>query len=249
MGEDSGGATFLSYAREDSDFALRLVKVLRAAGTNVWMDQLEISAGQNWDAAVDDALKVCSRLLLVLSPAAVTSANVMNEIRFALDRKKTIIPILYRDCEIPHQLSRLQWIDFRGGDTNASAALVQRLSQETHKWRKESIQDWFAHERDLRDRWNAQDGGKREQSSYVKADPFQLNLHLSYSQGFEQGPIIQRAGDWPPIMDDPGKVGSFTADPERQRIGTNYVSDSEQQEHSEDLFLLFAANYLMFAAL
>ena len=50
-------------------------------------------------------------------------------------------------------------------------------------------------------------------------------------------------------MDDPEKPGSFTDDPDRQRIGTNYVRQSEQQKHSEDLFLLFAGNYILFAAL
>jgi hypothetical protein len=37
-------AAFLSYSREDSDFALRLADDLKAAGTNVWLNQLEIEA-------------------------------------------------------------------------------------------------------------------------------------------------------------------------------------------------------------
>jgi hypothetical protein len=114
-------------------------------------------------------------------------------------------------------------------------------------WIVDSIPDWF--EVVHPDRWKFQEGDKREHSSLIKANPFALDLHLSYSQGFEQGPIIQRTGDGSPIMDDPEKPGSYTEDPERQRVGTNYVLDAKHQEHSEDLFLLFAASCVLFAAL
>ena len=35
-------AAFFSYSREDSEFALRLAKDLKAAGANVWLDRLDI---------------------------------------------------------------------------------------------------------------------------------------------------------------------------------------------------------------
>jgi isopentenyl diphosphate isomerase/L-lactate dehydrogenase-like FMN-dependent dehydrogenase len=40
--------TFISYAREDSEFALKLVRDLRQAGANVWLDRTDIPVGQNW---------------------------------------------------------------------------------------------------------------------------------------------------------------------------------------------------------
>jgi hypothetical protein len=116
-------------------------------------------------------------------------------------------------------------------------------------WIVDSIPDWFNSDDTYRDRWKSQERDKREHSSLIKANPFALDLHLSYSQGFVQGPIIQRTGEGSPIMDDPEKPASHTDDPERQRLGTNYILDSKHQEHLEDLFLLFAANYVLFAAL
>ena len=41
MGADTPSA-FFSYSREDAQFALRLAEDLKAAGANVWMDQLDI---------------------------------------------------------------------------------------------------------------------------------------------------------------------------------------------------------------
>jgi TIR domain len=36
---------FVSYSRDDSEFALRLVKDLTAAGASVWLDQVNLSLG------------------------------------------------------------------------------------------------------------------------------------------------------------------------------------------------------------
>ncbi len=104
---------FFSYSREDSEFALRLASDLRAAGSAVWIDQLDIGPGQLWDRAVQSALENCPSVLIILSPASVNSDNVMDEVSFALDQKKTLIPVLYRDCDIPFRIRRFQHIDFR----------------------------------------------------------------------------------------------------------------------------------------
>jgi hypothetical protein len=43
---------FFSYSRDDSEFALRLAADLKAAGANVWLDQLDIAPGQRWARTV-----------------------------------------------------------------------------------------------------------------------------------------------------------------------------------------------------
>jgi hypothetical protein len=47
---------FVSYSRQDSDLALRITKDHQKAGANVWLDQLAIRAGQQWDREVQAAL-------------------------------------------------------------------------------------------------------------------------------------------------------------------------------------------------
>jgi TIR domain len=102
---------FLSYAHEDAEFVLRLAKDLRAGGADVWIDQLDIKAGERWDRAVEDALAKCPELLVILSPAAVKSTNVMDEVSFALGEGKTVLPVIRRACNIPFRLRRLQYVD------------------------------------------------------------------------------------------------------------------------------------------
>jgi Flp pilus assembly protein TadD len=102
---------FLSYAREDAEFVLHLAKDLRTGGAGVWVDQLDIAPGQRWDRAVEDALAKCLQLVVILSPAAVESTNVMDEVSLALEDGKTVVPVLHRQCKIPFRLRRLQYVD------------------------------------------------------------------------------------------------------------------------------------------
>jgi TIR domain len=102
---------FVSYAREDAEFVLRLAKDLRMGGAGVWVDQLDIAPGQRWDRAVEDALAKCLQLVVILSPAAVESTNVMDEVSLALEDGKTVVPVLHRQCKIPFRLRRLQYVD------------------------------------------------------------------------------------------------------------------------------------------
>ncbi len=123
--------TFFSYSRSDSDFVLQLAKDLRSAGEELWLDQLDITAGSRWDSSIEAALNKSSRLIVVLSPESVTSNNVMDEVSFALESGKTVIPVLYQECATPFRLRRLQHIDFTGDYQTALQHLIKSLSQPT----------------------------------------------------------------------------------------------------------------------
>lgn len=105
-------AIFISYSRSDSDFAMKLANDLREAGINVWLDQLDINTGERWDRSIQSALRECPRLLIILSPDSMNSDSVMDEVSYALQEEKQMIPILFRECDIDFRLRRLQHIDF-----------------------------------------------------------------------------------------------------------------------------------------
>ena len=103
---------FFSYSRLDSAFALKLAQDIRDAGADIWIDQLDIQAGNHWDSAVEQALTTSVCVLVILTPASTSSTNVMDEVSFALESGKKIIPVLLEDCLPPFRLRRLQRIDF-----------------------------------------------------------------------------------------------------------------------------------------
>ena len=118
---------FFSYSRDDSEFALRLAEDLKAAGANVWLDQLDIAPGQRWARAVQDALNNCHRMLVILSPSSVSSTNVEDEVAFALEEHKTVIPVFYRDCKVSFQLRPFQYVDFRTDYDRGLRTLLKTL--------------------------------------------------------------------------------------------------------------------------
>ena len=118
---------FFSYARKDAAFVLRLAKELREVGINLWLDQLDILGGQHWDRAVEEALQTCQGMIAVLSPDALASNNVMDEVSYALEGRKIVIPILLHSCIIPFRLRRLQYIDFAADYQTGFAQLLRAL--------------------------------------------------------------------------------------------------------------------------
>jgi hypothetical protein len=103
---------------------------LKSNGANVWLDQLDIRPGRQWDREVERALTACNEVLAVLSPAAIGSDNVMDEVAFALEERKTVIPVLCAECRLPFRLRRLQYIDLRLDYESGLQALLTTLAQE-----------------------------------------------------------------------------------------------------------------------
>lgn len=118
---------FISYSRADSEFALRLAKDLKAAGSNVWLDQIDIPPGEPWDERIEGALIRAPRMIIILSPSSAKSQNVRDEISFALGQGKAVVPVVYADCVVPLRLQRQNRIDFRADYSRGLEALLDHL--------------------------------------------------------------------------------------------------------------------------
>jgi TIR domain len=124
--ETTEGAYFLSYSRSDEKFALRLAKDLRAAGVAMWVDQLDIRPSEHWDKAIERAVTSCRGLVVILSPRSVASDNVADEISYAIDSGKSVLPVKIEACTLPLRLTRKQIVDATG---NYERALQQCLDE------------------------------------------------------------------------------------------------------------------------
>lgn len=118
---------FFSYSRDNEDFVMKLAGELRDAGANIWLDQLDIKPGTRWDRSIEKALISSQTLLVVLSKSSVESNNVMDEVSFALEEGKPIVPILLEECDIPFRLRRLQFADFTSDYNKGIRTLIQAL--------------------------------------------------------------------------------------------------------------------------
>src|SRR5215471_15931862 len=120
----SPSLTFLSYSHEDQEFALRLAKQLKELGVPIWADVLDLQPGDRWDKAITDALNKSLAVIVILSPSSVKSAHVLGQTQTALEQVKALIPVMYKDCDVPYNLRSFQYADFR---TDYSAGLNQLL--------------------------------------------------------------------------------------------------------------------------
>ena len=120
---------FISYSSTDSDFALKLAQDLRSSNESVWIDKLNICAGEAWDKSIQKALRNSECVVIILSKASTESDNVLNEIHYAIDNKKRVVPVLLSDCELPFSLYRIHYIDFRVTYETAFARLLNSLKK------------------------------------------------------------------------------------------------------------------------
>jgi formylglycine-generating enzyme required for sulfatase activity len=119
--------TFISYSRSNKEFVVRLTKELRAEGFPVWLDILDIPPGSRWDREVEKALKESEIFMIILTQASAESENVLDEIGYAIDHHKRIMPVLMENCEIPLRLRRFQYVDFTNKNFEEGIAAAKDL--------------------------------------------------------------------------------------------------------------------------
>src|SRR5262245_53547681 len=110
---------FISYSRRDQEFVTRLAGDLNAQVAGVWFDQSTIQLGQKWHDEIMEGIRDCKAFILVLSPDAMESRYVREEVNKALELGKTIFPILYRPAkwtgEFESLVNEVQILDLRSG--------------------------------------------------------------------------------------------------------------------------------------
>lgn len=111
------GHVFLSYSRRNKKFVHKLARDLRARGIDVWVDMGDIRGGTDWAQALEEAIKTASAVILVMSKHSLRSKYVYQEIEWAEQANKAIIPLDYKKTKIPAalgaKLGRYQFIDLR----------------------------------------------------------------------------------------------------------------------------------------
>lgn len=118
---------FLSYSRRNEGFAIRLASDLTRNGLRVWIDQRELRAGEDWTQAIAESVARADALVLVLSPHAVRSQFVMQEIEAAAAAGKPILPVIRRRCRMPPLVANLHAVDFTKDYGTAMTALLKDL--------------------------------------------------------------------------------------------------------------------------
>ena len=107
---------FISHSSKDKRFVRKLKECLSENGIDNWLDEDQLDFGDSLITKLENALDDSTHLIIVLSPNSVESEWVKYELKKAIENNKTglinkIIPIKYRHCRIPDELSDLIYAD------------------------------------------------------------------------------------------------------------------------------------------
>jgi HEAT repeat protein len=103
---------FVSYDRDDRDFAEVVQAKLERAGHQTSMDFDILSAGDDWQDKLDAAIRSSDAIVVIMGPEARASDYVAYEWAFALGAGVKVIPLELRTTPFPPRLDGLHRLDF-----------------------------------------------------------------------------------------------------------------------------------------
>lgn len=118
---------FVSYSRREVGFVDDLTQSLETNGFNVWLDYRSLVPGTPWAVQIDRGLADTEVIVLVVSRASLASKYVEMEWRRILTENKRVILAIFEAVDLPKELEKFEWVDFRGNYKKALAELFFQL--------------------------------------------------------------------------------------------------------------------------
>ena len=133
QGSDRPATVFICHSSVDKPFVEKLAGDLRNLGLGVWLDRWEIKVGDSIINQIEAGIDENDYLAVVISPEAVSSPWVRRELNAAVireldERKVVVLPILYRQAEIPLLIRDKLYADFTKAYDQGLRSLVERLA-------------------------------------------------------------------------------------------------------------------------
>jgi len=126
---------FMSYSRREVGFVDQLTSHLEKAGYQVWLDYRTLIPGSPWKSQIDKGLVESEVILLVVSKESMASKYVELEWRRVIQEDKRIILAIFEAVDLPEELEKYEWVDFRGNFNKGIDELCSQLElpiQEEH---------------------------------------------------------------------------------------------------------------------
>lgn len=88
----AGPYVFVCYAHDEREIVLEQIAWLRSQGFEVWFDEA-IEVGSRWSEDLARAVDGCAVFLYFLSPRSTSSRYCLDEVHFALECGRPIVPV------------------------------------------------------------------------------------------------------------------------------------------------------------
>ena len=155
---------FISYSRRDSAFVRQVFDALIAAGRDAWIDWEDIPPTADWWAEIRAGIDSADSFLFIISPNSARSQVCYDEVEYATQSNKRIIPIVWQPvtdaadaAQMHPDVNRHNWIFFndrpfedafqlllRAMDTDLDYVRGHtRLLMRAREWEREEREDSF----------------------------------------------------------------------------------------------------------
>ena len=110
---------FISYSRQDIQFAQRIHQELEARDRQPWVDWRDIPPTSEWLDEVYAGIQAADTFLFIISPDSVVSEICILEIEHAIQHNKRLVPVVLHDVEddqVHSAMSAHNWVFLREED-------------------------------------------------------------------------------------------------------------------------------------
>jgi hypothetical protein len=147
----SSRSAFISHASVDAGLAQQLCARLELQGVRCWIAPRDVTPGQPYSSEIVRGIETTGALILLATPAAVSSENVLNELEQAHRLQKTLLTVMVGKPQISRQLSyyiaRLHWVEMSGASMGAVADRLAQAIEGAVSWQNvasgPSLARWF----------------------------------------------------------------------------------------------------------
>lgn len=123
---------FISYSYKDREYAHKLADELKRQDIEPWIDDRTGHESQ-WHRVNQEAIDACSTLIVIMSPDSRDSEWVQKEVRYATEKKKTVLPILL-EGNLWDSFGEMQYVNARNGELPSN--LYFEMVRVAYTWRK-----------------------------------------------------------------------------------------------------------------
>jgi hypothetical protein len=89
----STGNVFISHSHQDNELVRDLARRLRDAGLKPLVDFTDLPVGASWKKTVRERIREADAVLILVTPAALTSAWMMAELGMAEGFERVVLPV------------------------------------------------------------------------------------------------------------------------------------------------------------
>lgn len=115
---------FISYSRKDKAFVQRLFSALEKRKLDAWVDWEDIEYAEDWWHKIQRGITESNNFVFIMSPHSVRSKVCLDEIQYAVDTHKRILPVVIAPIDDPVDQERMHpalkqhnWLTF-GSDND-----------------------------------------------------------------------------------------------------------------------------------